>query len=103
MGLQIGEIVSRKEVQFSELKGKVIAVDAYNEQPVGVWYSKRPWGIGGDIVFDPRRTLSYLDLQTGVNSQYLGAEANPSAVSCPATYRSGTIPPRRNWNSPPPE
>lgn len=30
MGLQIGDIVSRKEVAFSELKGKVIAVDAFN-------------------------------------------------------------------------
>ncbi len=30
MGLQIGDIVPRKDVSFSELKGKVIAVDAYN-------------------------------------------------------------------------
>ena len=30
MGLQIGDIVPRKEVEFSELKGKVIAVDALN-------------------------------------------------------------------------
>lgn len=30
MGLQIGDIVSRKEVTFQELRGKVIAVDAYN-------------------------------------------------------------------------
>jgi len=30
MGLQIGGIVPRKSVEFSELKGKVIAVDAYN-------------------------------------------------------------------------
>jgi len=30
MGLQIGDIVSRKEVKFEELKGKVIAVDAFN-------------------------------------------------------------------------
>lgn len=30
MGLQIGDIVSRKEVTFSELKGKTIAVDAFN-------------------------------------------------------------------------
>ncbi len=30
MGLQIGDIVSRKAVSFSELKGKVIAVDASN-------------------------------------------------------------------------
>lgn len=30
MGLQIGDIVTRKEVKFSELKGKIIAVDALN-------------------------------------------------------------------------
>lgn len=30
MGLQIGDIVPRKEVTFPELKGKVIAVDAFN-------------------------------------------------------------------------
>jgi flap endonuclease-1 len=30
MGLQIGDIVSRKEVSFSDLKGKTIAVDAFN-------------------------------------------------------------------------
>jgi flap endonuclease-1 len=30
MGLQIGEIVSRKAVEFSDLKGKIIAVDAFN-------------------------------------------------------------------------
>lgn len=30
MGLQIGEIVSRKELKFEELKDKVIAVDAFN-------------------------------------------------------------------------
>ncbi len=30
MGLQIGNIVPRKEVKFSDLKGKAIAVDAFN-------------------------------------------------------------------------
>ena len=30
MGLQIGDIVPRREVKFEELKGKVIAVDAFN-------------------------------------------------------------------------
>ena len=30
MGLQIGEIVPRKALEFSDLKGKIIAVDAYN-------------------------------------------------------------------------
>lgn len=30
MGLQIGDIVPRKEVSFSDLKGKIVAVDAFN-------------------------------------------------------------------------
>ncbi|MEK6811534.1 MAG: flap endonuclease-1 [Nanoarchaeota archaeon] len=30
MGLQIGDLVARKEVTFSELKGKTIAIDAFN-------------------------------------------------------------------------
>ena len=30
MGLQIGDIVPRREVKFEDLKGKVIAVDAFN-------------------------------------------------------------------------
>lgn len=30
MGLQIGEIIPRKEIAFSELKGKIVAVDAFN-------------------------------------------------------------------------
>ncbi|MCF6277303.1 MAG: hypothetical protein L3J16_00925 [Anaerolineales bacterium] len=58
-----------------------LAVGVVNGRPVGVWYSKRPWGIGGDIVFEPRRSLFYLDLATGSTSQILGAEANPSALS----------------------
>ena len=58
-----------------------LAVDVEAGQPSGVWYSKRPWGIGGDIVFEPRRTLEYLDLGSGYGKQILGAEANPSAIS----------------------
>src|SRR3989344_6739105 len=30
MGLQISEIISKKEITFEELKGKTIAVDAFN-------------------------------------------------------------------------
>lgn len=58
-----------------------LAVDMLGDKPVGVWYSKRPWGIGGDIVFHPRRTLSFLDLRTRTAYQYMGADANPSALS----------------------
>lgn len=30
MGLQIGELINRKEIRFEELRGKIIAVDAFN-------------------------------------------------------------------------
>ena len=30
MGLQIGGLITKKELLFSELKGKIIAVDAFN-------------------------------------------------------------------------
>ncbi|MBX4212236.1 flap structure-specific endonuclease, partial [Candidatus Pacearchaeota archaeon] len=30
MGLQIGDIVSRKEITFPDLKGKIVAIDAFN-------------------------------------------------------------------------
>ena len=30
MGLQIGDIVERKDLKFSDLKGKIVAVDAFN-------------------------------------------------------------------------
>jgi len=30
MGLQIGDIISKKEINFSELKDKIVAVDAFN-------------------------------------------------------------------------
>jgi hypothetical protein len=58
-----------------------VAVDVDAGQPSGIWYSKRPWGIGGDIVFEPRRTLHHLDLLSGYDAQVLGANANPSAIS----------------------
>mgnify|MGYP000583775895 FL=1 len=60
---------------------RVVAIDMDGDQPVGVWYTKQPWGIGGDIVFQPGRTLSYLDLNSRAAYQYLGAEANPSVLS----------------------
>ncbi len=58
-----------------------LAVDVEANQPTGIWYSKRPWGIGGDIVFEPRRTLHYLALGSGQSTQILGVDANPSAIS----------------------
>ena len=30
MGVNLGEIVSKKKIDFSDLKGKSVAIDAYN-------------------------------------------------------------------------
>ena len=30
MGVQISEIIPRKDIEFSDLKGKVLAIDAFN-------------------------------------------------------------------------
>ena len=30
MGVQISEIIPRKEIEISDLKGKIVAVDAFN-------------------------------------------------------------------------
>ncbi len=38
-----------------------IAVDARGDTINGIWFTKRPWGIGGDIVFDPFGELFYYD------------------------------------------
>jgi hypothetical protein len=58
-----------------------LAVDVDAGQSTGVWYSKRPWGIGGDIVFEPRRTLHHLALGSGEDIEILSVDANPSAIS----------------------
>ena len=38
-----------------------IAVDALGDTINGIWFTKSPWGIGGDIVFDPFGGLFYYD------------------------------------------
>jgi hypothetical protein len=58
-----------------------LAVRSEAGQPVGVWYTWEPQGIGGEIVFAPRSGLFYLELVNGTNHEILGRGVNPSAVS----------------------
>jgi hypothetical protein len=58
-----------------------LAVRSEAGQPVGVWYTWEPQGIGGEIVFAPRSGLYYLDLVNGANHEILGRGVNPAAVS----------------------
>jgi hypothetical protein len=64
-----------------------LAVQAQDGQPQGVWYSLMPWGIGGDIVFPPRKSLTYLDLAAGgTEQQHLSADLNPVGMSPDMTW-----------------
>jgi hypothetical protein len=48
-----------------------LAVDAEAGNLKGVWYTMAAWGIGGDIVFEPRKGLKYLDMSSGMVTEIL--------------------------------
>jgi len=49
---------------------KPLALYAEGGVPTGVWYTLRPWGIGGDIVFDPTEGLYYVNISDGTITEY---------------------------------
>jgi hypothetical protein len=64
-----------------------LAVQASDSEPHGVWFSLMPYGIGGDIVFAPRRSLYYLDIQAGgTENLYLSEDYNPQGMSPDLTW-----------------
>ncbi len=58
MGLQIGELVSRKEINLENLKGKVIAVDAFNAIYQFLSSIRQPDGI--PLMDSKKRVTSHL-------------------------------------------
>ncbi len=65
---------------------KPMAIAFKDEQPVGIWYTMMPYGIGGDIVFDPHKTLVYLDLSNNKMDTYLDQTQNPQGISPDQTW-----------------
>ena len=63
-----------------------MAVDAQDGKLNGVWYTMAAWGIGGDIIFEPRKGLKYLDMSTGTVNEILNRDMSPWDIS-----------PDRNW------
>jgi hypothetical protein len=59
-------------------------------EPVGVYYTTVPFGIGGDIVFEPRRTLSYVNTTTYEPREVLGIATNPVGLSPDLTWLAYT-------------
>jgi len=60
---------------------KPLIVEATNNIPTRIWYTRIAYGIGGDIVFEPRKGLFVLDLVTGQASMILDNTVSPWSVS----------------------
>ena len=60
---------------------KPILLQAENDLPAKVWYTRIAYGIGGDIVFEPRKSLFFLDVATGQVETILNDGAAPWAIS----------------------
>jgi hypothetical protein len=58
-----------------------LAVGAENNEPHSIFYSLEPWGIGGDIVFPPRKGLFQLNLENSENVLRLTEDFNPIGLS----------------------
>ena len=60
---------------------KPILVEAENGTPTRVWYTRIAYGIGGDIVFEPRKGLFILDITTGQVNTILNNDVAPWSIS----------------------
>jgi len=60
---------------------KPLIVQAENNIPIKVWYTRIAYGIGGDIVFEPRKGLFVLDLASGQASTLLDNSVSPWSIS----------------------
>ena len=60
---------------------KPVAIRMKDGAPKGIWFTRQPYGIGGEIVFMHQEGLSYLDLASGTIYEALYADANFSSLS----------------------
>lgn len=65
---------------------KPLAIAEANDQPAGIWYTMVPYGIGGDIVFEPRQSLNYLALADHNTTTYLDMTTGPAGISDDQTW-----------------
>ena len=63
-----------------------MAISMLEDKTLGVWYTTVPYGIGGDIVFEPRKTLNYLDLSIYQINTYLDMTKGPAGISPDQTW-----------------
>jgi len=63
-----------------------LAVDAEGGSLKGIWYTMSAWGIGGDIVFEPRKGMKYLDMTNGMVNEILNRDLAAWDVSPDRTW-----------------
>ena len=69
---------------------KPLAISMTGGQPVGIWYTSVPYGIGGDIVFEPRSALEYLNLIDYQTQTRLDMTKAPAGISDDQTWLAYT-------------
>lgn len=58
-----------------------VAIQMNADDPIGVFYTLRPFGIGGEILFDPLMGLFYIDLATNSTREILASSIAFSSLS----------------------
>jgi hypothetical protein len=67
-----------------------LAIRVVGDRPEGIWFTLSAWGIGGDIVFEPRKEFSYFDLATKETVNFFGTTISPWALSLDQTWTAYT-------------
>lgn len=68
-----------------------VGIEAVNDEPQGVWYTKTGWGIGGaDLIFPITKGLYFFDLTNGDNLQNIDADRSFQGISPDLTH-AGTV------------
>jgi putative hemolysin len=70
---------------------KPVAIQMKDGAPNGLWFTRIPWGIGGDIVFGPSQGLSYLELGTNTIHEVLPSDIQFTSLSEDQTWVAYTI------------
>jgi len=63
-----------------------VGIQVENDSATGIWYTQRPYGIGGDIVFDPTQGLWFFNLVDGSSVEYSSREARSVSMSPDLTW-----------------
>jgi putative hemolysin len=58
-----------------------VAIQMKDGAPNGLWFTRAPWGIGGDIVFPYQEGLSLYDIPSGAFHEFLPPEARFNSIS----------------------